>query len=62
MNARHAPIRTLTIGQTLASDSRVQSVRLDGRRVNWRERVTNRGLEVTVKARPGRHLLEVSAR
>jgi hypothetical protein len=61
VNARNAPIGTLTIGHTLASDAHVASVRLDGRRVDWRERVTNRGLEVTVKARPGRHLLEVTA-
>jgi hypothetical protein len=41
--------------------SRVESVRLDGRRVRWHERETNRGLEVTVKTRPGEHRLVVRA-
>jgi hypothetical protein len=61
VNARHAPISTLTIGHTLARDAHVNSVRLDGQRVHWSERLTNRGLEVTVTTRPGRHVLEVTA-
>ncbi|HEV3376258.1 MAG TPA: hypothetical protein VG126_03165 [Thermoleophilaceae bacterium] len=51
----------LWIGHTLPRGSRVESVRLDGRRVRWRERETNRGLEVTVKTRGGEHRLVVRA-
>jgi hypothetical protein len=57
-----AGVRELWIGHTLPRGSRVESVRLDGRRVRWHERETNRGLEVTVKTRPGEHRLVVRAR
>jgi hypothetical protein len=55
-------VKELVIGHTLPRGSRVESVRLDGRRVPWRETETNRGLEVTVKTRPGEHLLVVRSR
>jgi hypothetical protein len=54
--------RELVIGHTLPRGSRVKSVWLDGRRVRWRERETNRGLEVTVKTRGGEHRLLVRSR
>jgi hypothetical protein len=57
-----AGVRELKIGHTLPRGSRVDSVTLDGRRVRWRERETNRGLEVTVRARSGEHRLVVRAR
>jgi hypothetical protein len=40
----------------------VRSVTLDGRKVHWDARRTNRGLEVTVEARRGEHTLVVEAR
>jgi hypothetical protein len=55
------PVRRLRIGHTLPRGVTVDSVRLDGERVEWRERTTNRGLEVTVATRPGSHTLEVRA-
>jgi hypothetical protein len=54
-----AGVKELVIGHTLPHGSQVESVRLDGRRVDWRESETNRGLEVTVKTRPGDHRLVV---
>ena len=54
-----APVRRLFIGHTLPRGATVTGARLDGRRVNVRRRLTNRGLEVTVAARPGAHRLEV---
>jgi hypothetical protein len=54
-----AGVRDLVIGHVLPPGSRVESVRLDGRRVDWRESETTRGLEVTVKARPGERRLVV---
>jgi hypothetical protein len=62
VDARRAPVDELTIGHTLKAGASVRSVRLDGRRVDWDATETNRGLEVTVDARPGRHVLEVTAR
>lgn len=50
---------TLTVGQTLAPGAHVLRVRLDGRRTRWSARVTNRGREVSVRTRPGRHMLAV---
>jgi hypothetical protein len=61
VDARHADLRRLWIGHTLPVDANVSRVRLDGRKVHWRARITNRGLEITVAARPGRHRLEVRA-
>ena len=40
----------------------VRWVKLDGRRVQWRERRTNRGLEVSVRAPDDDHRLVVAAR
>ncbi|MGZ8648187.1 MAG: glycogen debranching protein [Solirubrobacteraceae bacterium] len=55
-------LRRLRIGHTLARGSDVRSVKLDGRRVQWRERRTNRGLEVSVRAWEGDRTLVVEAR
>ena len=57
-----APLRRLTIGHTLPHGARPATVRLDGRRHRAQVRQTHRGSEVTVKTRPGRHVLEVVAR
>jgi hypothetical protein len=58
----HAPVR-LRVGATLPAGARVRDVRLDGRRVNADERLTNRGLEVTAPASPGaKHTLVVTSR
>jgi hypothetical protein len=58
----NAPVRVLRIGHTLRRGASVRGVWLDGRRAaGWETRVTNRGVEVTVRARPGRHVLEVAA-
>jgi hypothetical protein len=55
-------VKELVIGHTLPRGSRVESVWLDGRRVRWDEDETNRGLEVTVDARPGERRLLVRTR
>jgi hypothetical protein len=58
-----AGVEELVIGHTLPRGSRVESVWLDGRRVRrWDADQTNRGLEVTVEARPGERRLVVRAR
>ena len=62
IDTRRAPVRRLTLGHTLPAGSAVRRVRLDGRRHAYRTRVTNRGLEVTVRTRPGVHVLTVRAR
>jgi hypothetical protein len=55
-----APVRRLLIGHTLPRGSRPVTVFLDGvRRDDFRERLTNRGVEVTVRTGPGHHVLEV---
>jgi hypothetical protein len=52
----------LWIGHTLPAGTEVASVRLDGKRVRFQERVTNRGVEVIVRARgSGTHTLSVRA-
>ena len=51
----------LCIGHTLPRGSTVRSVTLDGRPGDWNARTTNRGLEVTVRTRPGIHSLVVRA-
>jgi hypothetical protein len=57
-----APVRELLIGHTLPRGSRPVAVFLDGeRRRRFEQRLTNRGLEVTVETGPGRHELEVVA-
>jgi hypothetical protein len=51
-----ARLRRLVIGHTLPAGSRVRSAELNGRRVRFRTRNTNRGLEVAVRTRrPNRH-------
>ena len=57
-----APVRTLYIGHTLPRGSKVRSVTLDGRRHGFTQRRTNRGEEITVKAKPGLHVLVVQAK
>jgi hypothetical protein len=61
VDAKHVPADRLLIGQTLPRGSTVRRVTLDGRRADFRARVTNRGLEVTVRTAPGRHEVVVSA-
>ena len=56
-----APVRHLWIGHTLPRGSEPGTVRLDGKRRKGVWRKTNRGVEVTVKTRPGRHRLVVTA-
>ncbi|MGH2947823.1 MAG: glycogen debranching protein [Solirubrobacteraceae bacterium] len=57
-----APVERLRIGHTLPRGSKVRSVTLDGKRTGWQARETNRGLEVTVKARPGERTVVVETR
>jgi hypothetical protein len=57
-----AHVKELVIGHTLPRGSVVDSVRLDGRRVDWDADETNRGLEVTVETRSGEHRLVVRSR
>jgi hypothetical protein len=61
VKAGHVPARRLWIGHTLPRNASVDAVRLDGKRVSFTARRTNRGLEVTVATRPGNHTLEVRA-
>jgi hypothetical protein len=63
VDAKHAPIHDLLIGHTLPRGARPTLIVLDGRRVrHYEARLTNRGLEVAVKARPGeRHTLMITA-
>jgi hypothetical protein len=50
------------IGHTLPRGSRVERVRLDGTPAKYRTRLTNRGLEVLVRApASGRHVLVVES-
>jgi hypothetical protein len=57
-----ASLARLRLGHTLPRGSNVRSVRLDGRRVPYSTRLTNRGLEVAVRTTAGRHKLVVKAR
>jgi hypothetical protein len=59
VKAGHVPARRLWIGHTLPRNASVDAVRLDGKRVSFTARRTNRGLEITVATRPGSHTLEV---
>ena len=45
-----AELERLTLGHTLPRRASVASVELDGERVSYRERLTNRGLEILVRA------------
>jgi hypothetical protein len=57
------PLARFVIGHTLPRGARVKSVRLDHRRAAYRTRLTNRGLEVLVRApASGRHELVVKTR
>jgi hypothetical protein len=59
----HAALARFVIGHTLPRGATVRSVRLDGRRTDYRRRLTNRGLEVLVRApASGRHELVVKTR
>jgi hypothetical protein len=57
-------LRRLVLGHTLAPHAEIGRVTLDGRRVRYRVRPTNRGLEVLVAAgrTAGEHVLVVRAR
>jgi hypothetical protein len=61
VKAGHVPARRVWIGHTLPRNASVDAVRLDGKRVSFTARRTNRGLEVTVATKPGNHTLEVRA-
>jgi len=54
-----AKVKRLLLGHTLPRGSTVRSVTLDGERVDWDERLTNRGVEVTVETKRGDHTLVV---
>jgi hypothetical protein len=62
LDATRAPARKLLIGHTLPRGAHVASVTLDGQHADhYDARVTNRGLEVAVRAKPGRkHTLTVT--
>jgi hypothetical protein len=64
VDATRTPVRRLVIGHTLPHRSKLAAVVLDGRRVrHYDARETNRGLEVTVAARPGgQHTLTIATR
>ena len=57
-----APVRDLALGATLPRDAKVESVTLDGKKVGWQQRTTNRGKEITTKTGAGRHTVVVTAR
>jgi hypothetical protein len=57
-----ASLARLRLGHTLPRGSRVRWARLDGRKTDYRTRITNRGLEVWVRTGAGRHDLVVKAR
>jgi hypothetical protein len=57
-----ASVRSLELGATLPRTAKVASVTLDGKKVGWQQRKTNRGLEVTTKTGDGRHTVVVTAR
>jgi hypothetical protein len=61
VRARGTRLRRLTLGHTLPPGSFIRRVRLNGDRVRYRIRPTNRGLEVLAWARRsvGRHVLVV---
>ena len=59
----HAGLSRFVIGHTVPRGSSVKSVRLDGRRAGYKKRLTNRGLEILVRARAsGTHELVVTTR
>jgi hypothetical protein len=64
VDATRTPVRKLVIGHTLPHSARLGTVVLDGHRVkHYEARETNRGLEVSVAARPGaQHTLTIATR
>ena len=59
--ARTTRLRDLRVGATLPRGTKVDSVTLDGRRVQRPiVRETNRGVEVTVRTGGGRHTVVVN--
>jgi hypothetical protein len=62
VDATRTPVGELLIGQTLPRGSRVAKLALDGHQLRrYEARLTNRGLEVTVKAKPaGKHTLTIT--
>ena len=64
VDAARTPVRELVIGHTLPRGSKPKAVWLDGRRVkDYDARETNRGLELTVAARPGaQHTLTIATK
>jgi len=62
VDATRAPVHDLLIGHTLARGARPAVVLLDGRRLShYDTSLTNRGLELTVEAEPGRkHTLTIT--
>jgi hypothetical protein len=58
----NASVRTVEVGATLPRGSKVEEVTLDGKKVGWQQRTTNRGLEITTKAGAGQHTVVVTAR
>jgi hypothetical protein len=64
VDATRTPVRALVVGHTLPRGSKPASVRLDGHTVeHYDARETNRGLEVTVAAKPGaQHTLAITTR
>ena|SRR5215207_925600 len=57
-----APVNRVRIGHTLPHGATVASATLDGGPVALEARATNRGVEVTVTARPGEHTLVIETR
>jgi hypothetical protein len=57
-----AELDSVTLGHTLPHGAKVESVTLDGTKVGWQQRATNRGLEITTKTGTGRHTVVVTAR
>jgi hypothetical protein len=59
----HVGLSRFVIGHTVPRGSSVKSVRLDGRRTGYKKRLTNRGLEILVRApASGAHELVVTIR
>jgi hypothetical protein len=56
-----APVTSVAIGHTLPRGATVATATLDGAPVAFTARPTNRGVEVTVPATPGKHTLVVTA-
>ena len=52
----------LTSGTRCRAAREVAQVTLDGTKVGWQQRTTNRGVEVTVKTGAGKHTVVVTAR